>query len=78
MYISLYNSVTVHDHFTLGLVRSSPTLADKTLTFSIATYQPIMPAEKAMHESLDVSEITKECFVPNNQMVNSDIYFCIL
>ena len=40
--------------------------------YPIATYQPIMPAEKALHESLDVSEITKECFVPNNQMVKCD------
>ena len=40
--------------------------------YPIATYQPLMPAEKAMHESLDVSEITKECFAPNNQMVKCD------
>jgi len=40
--------------------------------YPLATYQPIMNAEKALHEGLDVTEMTKECFQPNNQMVKCD------
>ncbi len=40
--------------------------------YPLATYQPIMSADKAMHEAIDVEEITKECFTPQNQMVKCD------
>ena len=40
--------------------------------YPLATYQPIMGADKAMHESLTVTEMTKACFEANNQMVKCD------
>ncbi|EEB18201.1 predicted protein [Pediculus humanus corporis] len=40
--------------------------------FPLATYAPIMSADKASHEQISVADITKACFEPNNQMVNCD------
>ncbi|GLH07112.1 Tubulin alpha-2 chain [Gryllus bimaculatus] len=40
--------------------------------FPLATYAPVLSAEKAGHEQMTVAEITKACFEPNNQMVNCD------
>ena len=40
--------------------------------YPLATYQPIIPVEKAMHESLTVAEITNESFEPESQMVICD------
>ncbi len=40
--------------------------------YPLATYQPMIAAEKAMHETLDVATITRDCFLPNNQMVKCD------
>jgi len=40
--------------------------------FPLATYAPVVSADKAYHDNLGVDEITKACFEPNNQMVKCD------
>jgi len=40
--------------------------------FPLATYAPVISAEKAYHEQLTVAEITAACFEPTNQMVKCD------
>lgn len=40
--------------------------------FPLATYSPIISAEKAHHEQFTVADITKACFEPNNQLVKCD------
>ncbi|XP_069106346.1 tubulin alpha chain-like [Argopecten irradians] len=40
--------------------------------FPLATYAPIISAEKAYNEQLGVGEITSACFEPCNQMVKCD------
>jgi tubulin alpha len=40
--------------------------------FPLATYAPVISAEKAYHEQMTVSEITNTCFEPANQMVKCD------
>ncbi len=40
--------------------------------FPLASYSPIISAEKANHEQHTVAEITSECFDPGNQFVKCD------
>ncbi len=40
--------------------------------YPLATYGPVVTADRAMHESISVDEITQKCFEPNNQMVKCD------
>ncbi|TWW56999.1 Tubulin alpha-1C chain [Takifugu flavidus] len=40
--------------------------------FPLATYAPVISAEKAYHEQLTVAEITSACFEPANQLVKCD------
>jgi len=40
--------------------------------YPLATYAPVVSADKAYHDTLGVDEITKVCFEPNNQMVKCD------
>merc|ERR1712133_61039 len=42
------------------------------LHFPLATYAPVISAEKAYHEQMNVAEITAACFEPTNQMVKCD------
>ncbi len=40
--------------------------------FPLATYGPLISADKATHERLTVEELTKDCFEPDSQMVKCD------
>uniref|UniRef100_A0A0X3PNJ2 Tubulin alpha chain n=2 Tax=Schistocephalus solidus TaxID=70667 RepID=A0A0X3PNJ2_SCHSO len=40
--------------------------------FPLTSFSPIISAEKAYHETLNVSELTFSCFEPRNQMVKCD------
>ncbi|CAK6434541.1 unnamed protein product [Pipistrellus nathusii] len=40
--------------------------------FPLATYAPVISAEKAYHEQLTVAELTSACFEPANQMLKCD------
>lgn len=40
--------------------------------FPLASYAPVVSADKAYHEGMSVAEITSECFEPGNQMVKCD------
>ena len=40
--------------------------------YPLATYAPVLSADKAHHEAMTVEDITKSCFEPMNQMVKCD------
>ena len=40
--------------------------------FPLATYAPVISADKVFHEGMTVAEITAQCFDPVNQMVKCD------
>ncbi|KAM7119999.1 tubulin alpha-1C chain-like [Molossus nigricans] len=40
--------------------------------FPLATYAPVISAEKSYHEQLTVAELTNACFEPANQMLKCD------
>ncbi len=40
--------------------------------FPMATYSPVISADKAYHEKFSVADITKSCFEPSYQMVKCD------
>ena len=40
--------------------------------FPLATYAPLLPAEKATHETNSVADMTYSCFEAGNQMVKCD------
>ncbi|KAL7644342.1 UNVERIFIED_CONTAM: hypothetical protein RMT77_005169 [Armadillidium vulgare] len=40
--------------------------------FPLATYAPVVSADRAQHDNFDVSSITAKCFEPTHQMVKCD------
>ena len=42
------------------------------IRFPLITYAPIISAEKAHHEQINVAEISNACFEPGNQMIKCD------
>ena len=52
--------------------RTTSSLSLFRIHFPLATYSPIISAEKALHEQNSVAEMTFACFEPNNQMVKCD------
>ena len=41
--------------------------------FPLATYAPVISAQKAFHETYSVAEMTNACFEPANQMVKESV-----
>lgn len=40
--------------------------------YPLATYGPIVSADKALHENYSIDNLTQDCFEPENQMVKCD------
>ena len=69
LYIYIYilcASIDLHPSTNLG------TISKFSFHFPLATYAPIISAEKAYHEQFTVAEITTSTFEPDNQLVKCD------